>query len=192
MDKQILFKKKIDFKTWHGSRLVSGFLQIFAAVIVSVLFPYHLESTRAEKQELLDLIRKQEEIFAGFTKSISLSVSLNDDIRACLYRANCLQEDKLANSCDKILTDGKMLLVSSGEMYESICSIAQVYFSEGLSQKIDNIKKDIDELFACSVSPCGGGDAKYKEIFQRIMQVTYPEIVAGMRDEIISMRKKLR
>lgn len=183
---------EVDWKTFHRSRLVCGVLQILAAGLISVLFPHCQESNRAQKQEILDLLEKQEEILATFTKTISFSVSLNDDIRACHYRLDCDLGGSYTKSCEAVIVEGRNLSLSAGDTYESVCSIAEVYFSDSLIHKIETLKNSIDALFSYPLCECTGNDDKYRETFERIQNIEYPSVVSGMRDEIFATRKKLR
>lgn len=181
--------KNLPWSVYHGSFIAQGILQICVAIIVSCVFPVVLENSKADNNEKIESIRKKEEMYMKFCSSFSLTLTLNDEMRACHKIISCENDSYYKERCRDIVSKGGYEFASMKEPLDVVCNLAGMYYSDTVAKKLSEISKNVSSLLSCRLIKCNEDDLVYSKLFKALSDVDYPLVVEMMRREIVDEKK---
>lgn len=186
------FSSQLSWEVVHKSYFFQGILQVLLAVIVSCWFPINLENQKAKNGEQAEYYHKKEDIYTRFATSLSFTLTLNDEMRECYKVISCETDKYYEDRCKEIISKGGFEFATMKDPIDVISSVASLYYSDSISEKIESINRKVINLLSCKLTRCDEKDDDYEKLFSELISVDYPEVMALMRQELKKSRNQNR
>lgn len=180
--------KELPWPVYHNSYIAQGILQICVALIVSCVFPVVLENSKAANTERIEYIKKKEEMYVKFCSSFSMSLTLNDEIRACHQIISCENNPYYRDRCKEIVSKGSYEFASMKEPLDVVCNVVGMYYSNKVATMLKEMSSKATTLLSYGVIECGHEDDAYAKLFKELSGVDYPAVMELMRSELAEAR----
>jgi hypothetical protein len=177
-------RSQLSWEVIHKSYFFQGILQVLLAVIVSCWFPVNLENQKAKNAEQAEYYHKKEEIYTRFATSLSFTLTLNDEMRECYKVISCETDKYYEDRCKDIISKGGFSFATMQDPLDVIGSMASLYYSGIIANKIDEVNKKVVKLMDTKPVRCKENDEEYKNLYKELVGVDYPAVMSLMRQEL--------
>lgn len=148
----------------------------------------NLEHEKAVNAERAEYLKKKEEIYTRFASSLSFTLTLNDEMRACHKVIICETDKYYEERCKDVIAKGGFEFAAMKDPVDVIASIASLYYSNEASQEINKVGKSVLTLLDFRLVRCDESDSAYLKKYDEIVNVDYPVVMEMMKHDLEKSR----